>query len=45
MPSSRIDDIKTATNYVKQGVREALAGKPLAAATTRPYGCSIKYKR
>lgn len=44
VPSSRIDDIKTAVNYVKQGVREALAGQPLAAATTRPYGCSIKYK-
>ncbi len=44
VPSSRIDDIKTAVNYVKQGVREALAGQPLASATTRPYGCSIKYK-
>lgn len=44
VPSSRIEDIKTAVNYVRQGVREALAGRPLAAATTRPYGCSIKYK-
>jgi peroxiredoxin len=42
--SSRADDIKTAVNYVKQGVREALAGRPISAATTRPYGCSIKYK-
>ena len=25
-------------------VREALAGQPIRAATTRPYGCSIKYK-
>jgi peroxiredoxin len=44
VPSSRIDDIKTAVNYVRQGVREALAGQPIRAATTRPYGCSIKYK-
>jgi len=44
VPSSRVDDIKTAVNYVKQGVREALAGQPIRAATTRPYGCSIKYK-
>ncbi len=44
VPSSRIEDIKTAVNYVRQGVREALAGRPLAAASTRPYGCSIKYK-
>ena len=42
--SSRPDDIKTAVNYVKQGVREALTGQALSNATTRPYGCSIKYK-
>ncbi|MCB2007478.1 MAG: thioredoxin family protein [Burkholderiaceae bacterium] len=42
--SSRVADIKTAVNYVKQGVREALAGQPISSATTRPYGCSIKYK-
>jgi peroxiredoxin len=44
IPSSNADDIKRATNYVKQGLGEALAGKPITAATTRPYGCSIKYK-
>ena len=44
IPSSRPEDIKTAVNYVKQGVREALAGQPISNATTRPYGCSIKYK-
>ncbi|MBB6561445.1 hypothetical protein HNP48_004138 [Acidovorax soli] len=42
--SAKIDDIPRATNYVKTGLAEALAGKPLTAATTRPYGCSIKYK-
>lgn len=42
--SSNPDDIKKAVNYVKQGLGEALAGKPITAATTRPYGCSIKYK-
>ncbi|MBC7434537.1 MAG: thioredoxin family protein [Bdellovibrionales bacterium] len=44
IPSARPDDIARATNYVKQGVGEALAGKPLTAAATQPYGCSIKYK-
>jgi DNA/RNA-binding domain of Phe-tRNA-synthetase-like protein len=44
IPSARVDDIKTATNYVRQGVNEALAGKPLTAAVTQPYGCSVKYK-
>ena len=44
IPSSNPDDIKTAVNYVRQGLNESLAGKPISAATTRPYGCSIKYK-
>ncbi len=44
IPSARADDIRTAVNYVKQGVSQALAGQPLANATTRPYGCSVKYK-
>ncbi|VTU40687.1 Thiol-disulfide oxidoreductase ResA [Variovorax sp. PBS-H4] len=42
--SSRAEDIKTATNYVNQALGEAFGGKPVSAATTRPYGCSIKYK-
>ena len=42
--SSRPEDVKSAVNYVKQGVSQALAGQPLSNATTRPYGCSIKYK-
>ena len=44
VPSARVDDIKTATNYVRQGLNEVLAGKPIAMASTRPYGCSVKYK-
>ena len=44
IPSSRPDDIKTATNYVNQALGEAFGSKPISAAATRPYGCSIKYK-
>ncbi len=44
IPSSDPQDIKRAVNYVRQGLGEALAGKPLTAAVTRPYGCSVKYK-
>ncbi len=44
IPSSSADDIPKAVNYVKQGVSQVLAGQPLNPATTRPYGCSIKYK-
>ena len=42
--SARSEDVKTAVNYVKQAVSQALAGQPLSNASTRPYGCSIKYK-
>jgi len=44
IPSANPADIAKATNYVKQALGEALAGKPVSAAATRPYGCSIKYK-
>ncbi len=44
IPSARPADIEKATNYVKVGLAQALAGKPISDATTRPYGCSIKYK-
>jgi peroxiredoxin len=42
--SSNPNDIQKAVNYVRQGLNEALAGKPISAATTRAYGCSIKYQ-
>ena len=42
--SARQEDIKSATNYVNQALGEAFGGKPVSAATTRAYGCSIKYK-
>ncbi len=42
--SARTEDVKTAVNYVRQGINQAMAGQPLSNATTRPYGCSIKYK-
>jgi len=42
--SARQEDIKSATNYVNQALAETFGGKPVSAATTRAYGCSIKYK-
>lgn len=42
--SARASDIQTATNYVRQGLNETLAGKPISQAQTAPYGCTIKYK-
>lgn len=43
IPSSNPDDIPRAVNYVRQALGEALAAKPISAAVTRAYGCSIKY--
>ena len=42
-PSSNPADIAGATNHVKVALAEALAGKAISQATTRPYGCSVKY--
>ena len=42
-PTSRVADIQGATNYVKQALSEAMAGRPVSVATTRAYGCSVKY--
>lgn len=44
VPSARVGDIDRATNFVRQGLNEALAGKPISVAQTQAYGCSIKYK-
>lgn len=41
--STSQSDVKTAKNYVRVAMGEALAGKPISAASTSPYGCSIKY--
>ena len=42
-PSSNPADIASAINHVKVALAETTAGKPVTTATTRPYGCSIKY--
>lgn len=42
-PTANPEDIKTAVNHVNQAVGEALEGKSVSQATTRAYGCAIKY--
>jgi hypothetical protein len=37
-------DVKTAHSYLNDALNSAMAGKPVQVATTRPYGCSVKYK-
>ena len=38
------DDRKT-LNFVDQALKELKAGKAVSQSSTRPYGCSVKYKR
>ncbi len=42
-PTADPDDVKTAVNYVRQALNEALASKPVSVAQTKSYGCSVKY--
>lgn len=32
-------------NYVAEALDAVLAGKPVATSTTKPFGCSVKYKK
>ncbi len=43
IPSSRVDDIAKAQNYVRLALADVAAGRQVAQASTRPYGCSVKY--
>jgi peroxiredoxin len=37
-------DIPKATNYVSAALDSKMAGKPVKNASTKPYGCSVKYR-
>ncbi|AXQ30989.1 thioredoxin family protein [Solimonas sp. K1W22B-7] len=41
--SADAEDIAGARPYVKVALAEAMAGKPVTDAVTKPYGCSVKY--
>ena len=43
-PSPNAADIASSTNYVKVALDESLAGKTVTTPSSRPYGCSVKYK-
>jgi hypothetical protein len=42
-PSTEPADVKTARNFVRAALDEAMAGKPVTTASATPYGCSVKY--
>ena len=43
-PGTKVEEIKGAKNFVVAALDDLKAGKPVSAATTQPYGCSVKYK-
>jgi peroxiredoxin len=42
--SARAHDNPHATPYIRNAMAEIAAGKPLSVSTSRPYGCTIKFK-
>jgi len=42
--STRLEDVKVATNYLVAALEESRSGKAVTTANTQPYGCSVKYK-
>ncbi len=42
-PTSDASDIPSSKNYVSMALQDAMSGKPVSVATSRPYGCSVKY--
>lgn len=42
-PTADQADIATAKNHVVAALADVQAGRPVATATSKPYGCSVKY--
>jgi peroxiredoxin len=42
-PTTDLEDVPGAANYVSLALEQAMAGKQVETPTTRPYGCSVKY--
>src|SRR3984885_5988219 len=42
-PTTDLNDVPGAINYVNLALEEAMAGKKIETPATRPYGCSVKY--
>ena len=43
-PTSNPADIKGARSYMKEALSAVAEGRPVAVASTRAYGCSVKYQ-
>ncbi|MEM9291965.1 MAG: thioredoxin family protein [Acidobacteriota bacterium] len=42
-PTANPADIEGSTNYVSAALTQLFAGEDIAVASTKPYGCSVKY--
>ena len=42
-PTTRLEDLKTAKNFVDAALSEVVEGKVVSIKTSRAYGCTIKY--
>jgi hypothetical protein len=42
-PSASQAGVEVARNYVREALEAMAAGRPVALASTRPYGCTVKY--
>ena len=42
-PSASPASVRGARNYVREALAAMAAGRPIGIASTRPYGCSVKY--
>ena len=43
-PSTDPDDIPSSLNYIRAALDDLAASRAVATPTTKPYGCSVKYK-
>ena len=44
-PRASYEKTKLANNYVRAALEEAMNGDKVSVTTSRPYGCSVKYKK
>lgn len=42
-PTPDMSDIKSSKNYLSMALTQAMSGRAVSPAYTRPYGCSVKY--
>jgi hypothetical protein len=43
-PTTDLQDVQGATNYVSLALEQSMSGKPVQTPATRHYGCSVKYR-